>query len=102
MIPRPATKGVAPRGKPRGICAVRGCISFYVIDNLGMEKRPRRFSLAEAFFEGTALASARTVLSTRNLNREEKAGQGRKIRSRNKRAEFRSAEKNVSGTALRT
>jgi hypothetical protein len=26
-----------------------------VIDNLGMEKRPRRFSLAEAFFEGTAL-----------------------------------------------
>ena len=31
-----------------------GSISFYMIDDLGMEKRPRRFSLPEAFFEGTA------------------------------------------------
>ena len=30
-----------------------GSLSIYVIDNLGMEKRPRRFSLPEAFFEGT-------------------------------------------------
>jgi hypothetical protein len=77
-------------------------ISFYVIDNLGMEERPRRFSLSEAFFEGTALACARTVLSTWNSNREEKAGKEQKIRPQNKRAEFRSAEKKASGTALRT
>jgi hypothetical protein len=45
------------------------------IDNLGMDKRPRRFSLPEAFFEWTALASARTVLSTRNPNGKEKTGE---------------------------
>jgi hypothetical protein len=70
-----------------------------MIDNLGMGKRPRRFSLSEAFFEGTALASARTVLSTWNSNREEKISKERKIRYQNKRAEFRSAEKKASGTA---
>jgi hypothetical protein len=70
-----------------------------VIDNLGMEKRPRRFSLSEAFFEGTDLASARTVLSTWNSKREEKAGKEQRIGSQNKRAEFRSAQKKASGTA---
>jgi len=30
-----------------------GSIFFYVMDNLGMEKRPRRFSLPGAFFEGS-------------------------------------------------
>jgi hypothetical protein len=28
-------------------------VSICVIGNLGMEKRPRRFSLSEAFFEGS-------------------------------------------------
>jgi hypothetical protein len=97
-----------------------------VIDNLGMEKRPRRFSLPEAFFEGSRrflwLIEAKGVgeevrgrLSGHGFStgrREER----RRMRSEfprrgNERAdeshtrafaEFRSAEKNVSGTALRT
>jgi len=31
----------------------KGNISIHMIDNLGMEKQPRRFSLPEAFFEGS-------------------------------------------------
>jgi len=38
-----------------------GSISFRVIDNLGMEKRPRRFSLGEALFEGYRSGGGRTV-----------------------------------------
>jgi hypothetical protein len=67
-----------------------------------MEKRPRRFSLPEAFFEGTALACARTVLSTQNANGEEKTRKEQTLKAPIKHAEFRSAEKNASGTALRT
>jgi hypothetical protein len=67
-----------------------------------MEKRPRRFSLPEAFFEGTALASARTVLSTRKPNGKERIGREQRLKVQIRHAEFRSAEKNVSGTALRT
>jgi hypothetical protein len=32
-----------------------GSISINMRDNLGIEKRPRRFSLPEAFFEGSQL-----------------------------------------------
>jgi hypothetical protein len=47
-------KGVRPDGRRRVRQeTAEGRISFYVIDNLGMEKRPRRFSLPEAFFEGS-------------------------------------------------
>ena len=65
-----------------------------------------RFAIIEAFpkrFSREAeLAAARTVLSTWNSNGEEIRGKGQTLKAQIKRAEFRSAEKNVSGTALRT
>lgn len=41
----------------------RGSISLYMMDNLGMEKRPRRLSLAEAFFEGSRTDGREDCLS---------------------------------------
>src|SRR4030042_2810525 len=38
-------------------------ISFYMIGNLGMETRPRRFSLPEAFFEGSRTDGREDCLS---------------------------------------
>jgi hypothetical protein len=48
------------------------------------------------------LAAARTVLSTWNSNGEGTIGRGQTVKAQIKLAEFRSAEKNVSGAALRT
>jgi len=67
-----------------------------------MEKRPLRFSLRETFFEGSRTGGREDCLSTRqsdgDVTRMERAPDNGKIQQ----AEFRSAEKNVSGTALRT
>jgi hypothetical protein len=89
--------------------------------NLGMEKRPLRFSLPEAFLEGSKLKAkgvgeeVRGRLSGHGFSTERRE-ERRRMRSEfprwgNERAdeshtralaEFRSAEKGVSGTALRT
>jgi hypothetical protein len=67
-----------------------------------MEKRPLRFSLHEAFFEGSRSRGREDCLSTRpsygNKTEMKRTSCGENIQN----AEFRSAEKNVSGTALRT
>ena len=80
----------------------RGSISIYVIDNLGMEKRPRRFSLTEAFSEGSRSGGREDCLSTRGSEGEGQDWSQQALNAKINHAEFRSAEENVSGTALRT
>jgi hypothetical protein len=67
-----------------------------------MEKRPLRFSLPEAFFEGSRTGGREDCLSTKSPcgsgTEMERITENEQIEQ----AEFRSAEKNVSGTALRT
>jgi hypothetical protein len=70
--------------------------------NLGMEKRPLRFSLHEAFFEGSRTDGREDCLSTLRNKGYLKKGKKQTLRVQIQRAEFRNAEKNVSGTALRT
>jgi len=67
-----------------------------------MEKRHRGFSLPEAFFEGNQFGGREDCLSTRRSN-----GDGLEWRQLTHgagicHAEFRSAEKNAEGTALKT
>jgi len=72
------------------------------LGNLGMEKRPRRFSLPEAFFEGSRSGGREDCLSTWRLDGKglewSPHTQGAEIYH----AEFRTAEKNAEGTALKT
>lgn len=79
-----------------------GSISIYVIDNMGMEKRPRRFSLTKAFSEGSRSGGREDCLSTRGSEGEEVDWNKQAPNAKINNAEFRSAEENVSGTALRT
>jgi hypothetical protein len=79
-----------------------GTISTFLIDNLGMEKRPRRFSLTEAFFEGTRSGGREDCLSTLKSSKYEKKGDNQTPKRQVLHAEFRTAEKKASGTALRT
>jgi hypothetical protein len=72
------------------------------MDNLGMEKRPRRFSLAEAFLEGSRLGGREDCLSTRGSEGERQDWNQRAPNAKIDHAEFRSAEKKASVTALRT
>jgi hypothetical protein len=51
-----------------------GSISIYVIDDLGMEKQPRRFSLPEAFFEGSRTDGREDCLSMLKSCKDEKTG----------------------------
>ena len=72
------------------------------MNNLEMEKRPRRFSLHEAFFEGSRSCGREDCLSTGRSD-----GEGSKWNPYTQEveiyhAEFRSAEKNGEGTALKT
>jgi hypothetical protein len=70
--------------------------------NLGMEKRPRRFSLPEAFFEGSRTGGREDCLSTLESGKDEKRARNQALKAQVNQAEFRSAEKKASGTALRT
>jgi hypothetical protein len=67
-----------------------------------MEKRPRRFSLTEAFYEGSRSGGREDCLSTRGSEGEERDWNQRPLNAKIDHAEFRSAEENASGTALRT
>jgi hypothetical protein len=72
------------------------------MNNLGMEKRPRRFSLPEALFEGSRSGGREDCLSTWKSQGEglEWSPQTQEVEIYH--AEFRSAEKNAEGTALKT
>jgi hypothetical protein len=70
--------------------------------NLGMEKRPRRFSLPEAFFEGNRTGGREDCLSTRQSYGEETEMERTSSSVDIWNAEFRSAEKNAEGTASKT
>jgi hypothetical protein len=63
-----------------------------------MEKRPRRFSLGEALFEGTVLAAGGLFEHETITGRGAKWSQQAKI-GESERAEFRTAEKNAETTA---
>jgi hypothetical protein len=79
-----------------------GSIFICVIGNLGMEKRPRRFSLSEAFFEGSHFGGREDCPEHAECKRKKGiSAKGRNWGAQIKRAEFRSAEKKASGTALR-
>jgi hypothetical protein len=67
-----------------------------------MEKRPRRFSLAEAFFEGSRTDGCEDCLSTQRSDGEKREGKEQELKIGIYRAEFRSTEKKASATALRT
>jgi len=73
-----------------------------MMSNLGREKRPLRFSLPEAFLEGSRSGGREDCLSTRGSFGEETRMEGTFLDGEVQNAEFRNAEKNVSGTALRT
>jgi hypothetical protein len=72
------------------------------MNNLGIEKRPRRFSLPEAFFEGSRSGGREDCLSTWRSDGEglEWSQYAQEVWIYN--AEFRTAEKNAEGTALKT
>ena len=57
-----------------GNLGIEGSIHVYVIDKLGMEKRPRRFSLPEAFFEGSRTDGREDCLSMLKSGKDEKTG----------------------------
>jgi hypothetical protein len=79
------------------------CISPNFMNNLGMKKRPRRFSLPEAFFEGSRAGGREDCLSTPNAMKDAKQGQAQvKTQGKYCICEFRTAEKNAEGTALKT
>jgi hypothetical protein len=67
-----------------------------------MEKQPRRFSLFEEFCEGSRSGGREDCLSTIEFEGEESDWNQRILNGIIYHAEFRTAEQNVSGTALRT
>jgi hypothetical protein len=67
-----------------------------------MEKRPRRFSLPETFFEGSPFGGHEDCLSTRRSDRYAIGWSQHPRQVQAYHAEFRSAEKSVEGTALKT
>jgi len=67
-----------------------------------MEKQPRRFSLPEAFFEGSRSCGREDCLSTRKSHGEGEKRAQIKEKPHDYHAEFRTAEKNAEGTALKT
>jgi len=79
-----------------------GSIALYGTHDLGMEKRPRRFSLTEAFFEGSRTDGREDCLSMLRSDKDEKTGNNQRPEAQVDHAEFRSAEKKASGTASRT
>jgi hypothetical protein len=72
------------------------------MSNLGMEKRLLRFSLPEAFFEGSRSGGREDCLSTWKSDGDGLEWSRYVLRVQIYHAEFRNAEKSVSGTALRT
>jgi len=67
-----------------------------------MDKRPLRFSLHEAFFEGSRSGGREDCLSTRRISKEGVEWSRHARRDEIWHAEFRTAEKNAEGTASRT
>jgi hypothetical protein len=73
-----------------------------MMSDLGMEKRPLRFSLPEAFFEGSRSGGREDCLSTQRSHGDGLEWRQLALGVQIYHAEFRNAEKDVSGTALRT
>jgi hypothetical protein len=84
-------------------CAARyASISIYVMNNSGMEKRPRRFSLPEAFFEGSRTGGREDCLSMWKSRGEGREWSLHTQEAEIYHAEFRTAKKNAEGTASKT
>jgi predicted ATP-binding protein involved in virulence len=73
--------------------------NIIITTNLAMEKRPRRFSLREAFFEGSRSDGREDCLSMRRSYKEVLEWSQHTEWGLIKHAEFRSAEKNPERTA---
>jgi hypothetical protein len=58
---------------------MEGRIFIHVKDNLGMEKRPRRFSLPEAFFEGSRTDGREDCLSMLKSIKYENTGKNQTL-----------------------
>jgi hypothetical protein len=67
-----------------------------------MEKRPLRFSLPEAFFEGSRSGGREDCLSTWRSDGDGLEWRQHAFVVEIYHAEFRTAEKNAEGTALKT
>jgi hypothetical protein len=77
-------------------------IGARLVSHLGTDRRLRRFSLPETFFEGSRFCGREDCLSTCQSDGIAIEIKKQRHNAEKYHAEFRSAEKNVEGTALKT